>query len=338
MASNTATYDFGPYIAQLRDLVDEHRVAPGGYSRIGPRFSSDQSPDAYGCADAANILYTLAEFPRGESERAAFIDQMNAFQSAATGEFSDGMHSTMHTTAHVLGALELFEAGPLHELTFLKPFHSRESLFGFMEDHVDWDHPWVGSHDGAGIAAAMSLAGEASAQWVDWYIEWLDRNVDEQTGFWRAGRINPLHAEIQYSRFANLAGSFHYHFNYHHFRRPFPHPDRVIDSCLEILEQDATALATTQVAFAEIDWIFCLNRSHRQSGYRTDDVRRALAEMARRVSSVLLDPATWEKAQFDDLHQAFGGLCAVTELQLALPGAIRTPQPLRLVLDRRPFI
>lgn len=40
----------------------------------------------------------------------------------------------------------------------------------------------------------------------------------------------------------------------------------------------------------------------------------------------------------DDLHMTFGALCAVAELQLALPGEIRTPRPLLLVLDRRPFI
>ena len=40
----------------------------------------------------------------------------------------------------------------------------------------------------------------------------------------------------------------------------------------------------------------------------------------------------------DDLHALFGTLCALAELQQALPGEIRTARPLRLVLDRRPFI
>jgi hypothetical protein len=41
---------------------------------------------------------------------------------------------------------------------------------------------------------------------------------------------------------------------------------------------------------------------------------------------------------WNDLHQLFGALCALAELQTALPGQIRTNKPLRLVLDRRPFI
>jgi hypothetical protein len=34
----------------------------------------------------------------------------------------------------------------------------------------------------------------------------------------------------------------------------------------------------------------------------------------------------------------FGAVCALAELQRALPGEIRSERPLRLVLDRRPFI
>ena len=41
---------------------------------------------------------------------------------------------------------------------------------------------------------------------------------------------------------------------------------------------------------------------------------------------------------FNDLHLLFGACCALAELQSALPGKIVTEKPLRLVLDRRPFI
>ena len=41
---------------------------------------------------------------------------------------------------------------------------------------------------------------------------------------------------------------------------------------------------------------------------------------------------------FNDLHMLFGTTCVLAELQTALPGEIVTDKPLRLVLDRRPFI
>ena len=41
---------------------------------------------------------------------------------------------------------------------------------------------------------------------------------------------------------------------------------------------------------------------------------------------------------FNDIHCLFGTTCCLAELQSALPGKIITSKPLRLVLDRRPFI
>ena len=40
----------------------------------------------------------------------------------------------------------------------------------------------------------------------------------------------------------------------------------------------------------------------------------------------------------NDLHMLFGAVCCLAELQLALPGEVDTTVPLKLVLDRRPFI
>jgi len=34
----------------------------------------------------------------------------------------------------------------------------------------------------------------------------------------------------------------------------------------------------------------------------------------------------------------FGAACAVAELQIALPGEIKSAYPLKQILDRRPFI
>lgn len=44
------------------------------------------------------------------------------------------------------------------------------------------------------------------------------------------------------------------------------------------------------------------------------------------------------KTHFDDLNMLFGAMCAVAEMQLALPGEIKSTIPMKNVLDRRPFI
>ena len=41
---------------------------------------------------------------------------------------------------------------------------------------------------------------------------------------------------------------------------------------------------------------------------------------------------------FNDLHALFGTVCALAELQNVLYDEVNTTKPLRLVLDRRPFI
>jgi hypothetical protein len=138
--------------------------------------------------------------------------------------------------------------------------------------------------------------------------------------------------------FENLGASFHYHFNYAYFREPIPYPERVIDSCLAILAAGETPLAVDSVGFKEIDWIFCVNRAARQCGYRRGEVEDALLLMCDRVVDVLTDKEYLDSDEFDDVHTTFGALCALAELQQALPGALRSPRPLRLVLDRRPFI
>lgn len=47
----------------------------------------------------------------------------------------------------------------------------------------------------------------------------------------------------------------------------------------------------------------------------------------------------WETNEsVNDLHLLFGGVCALAELQRVLRGELRSDKPLKLVLDRRPFI
>ena len=84
--------------------------------------------------------------------------------------------------------------------------------------------------------------------------------------------------------------------------------------------------------------MYCLTRSLRQSGHRFEACRAALGGFAEDYASFLLSLDLDEHDGANDLHSLFGALCCLAELQQALPGTIRTERPLRLVLDRRPFI
>lgn len=330
-------HDMTGFVDFLHDWMPRYSLGEvGQYTRhLGKSGYDSSRSDAYAVTGMANIRYMLAEFPTDPDERQAWVDSLQSFQDPETGVFLDQTHSDYHTTAHTIAALELFEARPLHPLHFLEPLRTTEALHEFL-DSQDWSWPWGTSHNPAGAASAVAITEMFGADWLADWCDWLDREVDPTTGLWRNGMM--LSTRDNPGFFANLGGAFHYHFVYEHLRQPWPYPERVIDSALTMLYDSATPFALQSVSFKEIDLVFCLNRARRQTPYRFDDVTAALSEMADRVATLLSDPGHLASPQLDDVHQTFGAVCAVAELQRALPGVIHTPRPLRLVLDRRPFI
>ena len=68
-------YNIDIFIKKVLYVVENHKVAPGQYARWiwqDGNESRELGVNEYGCADAANILYSLGKFPTGE-ERAAFV-------------------------------------------------------------------------------------------------------------------------------------------------------------------------------------------------------------------------------------------------------------------------
>lgn len=331
------TFDLTPLIDNIAAIVTRHQLSkPGEYRRwlwqdkAGGR---DLGLNPYGCADAANILYTIGRFPRDVRERQGWVATLQGLQEASTGLYREATHHEIHTTAHCLAALELFDAGPRYRLTGLGELLDPDKMVRFL-DGLDWrGNPWPQAHRGAGLYAALVLAGEAPPRWVDRYFAWLWDEADPKTGLWRKGCIGPVKGSI----FPHLAGSFHYLFNHEYARRPLRYPQAMIDTCLDLYRRRLYPLGA-RVNFAEIDWVYCVTRALRQCGHRFADCRQALGDFVGKYVAYLngLDPKTDDG--LNDLHMLFGATCALAELQQALPGLIRTKRPLKLVLDRRPFI
>lgn len=334
-------YDLTGFTQAIETIIAAHNLGrPGAYRRWN-WANADQRRDLdinpYGCADAANILYTLGCFPADAAERSAWVAHLRGLQDASTGEFREATHHPIHTTAHCIAALELFEARPAHSMAFLDALKQHTEAQNFLAG-LDWErNPWNESHRGAGLYAALVLAGEVDLDWEEAYFAWIAAEFDPRTGFLRRGAVPVLDGPHAGAIFPHLAGTFHYLFNLEHARRPMPYPRQMVDTCLEIWRHGLFPLGR-QVSFAEIDWIYCLARARRQSGYRFAEVDQALGEFAAVYLPYLLglDPAVDEG--LNDLHSLFGVVCALAELQRELRGQIRTPRPLRLVLDRRPFI
>ena len=328
-------------IDKFRKTVASHCLETGVYARW--MWQNEQGTrklgvNEYGCADAANILYTIGDFPQDPEERAAWVRALKGKQDPETGLFREATHHPMHTTAHCLAALELFDAQPDYRLSAYDEFMNKERLEEFLLS-LDWIGekitPWSESHRGAGLYAALVITKSAPLEWQKWYFDWLRNNCDPVYGMSLKGAVDNTKVPVCH----HMYGWFHYMFNHNYAHMPFPYPERLIDSCLDMYNRKTMgANFGREIAFQEIDWIFCLNRACRQTGYRFAECQAALEDFAEGFIAYL-DEMDYEKHEvFNDLHALFGTVCAVAELQLALPGKLISTVPLKLVLDRRPFI
>ena len=323
-------------IAKVRATVDSHKLEEGVYCRWlwqNKEGGRKLGINEYGCADAANLLYTIGDFERDPTKRACWVRALQEMQNPETGLFEEGTHHPFHTTAHCVAALELFDAMPRYPLTAMLPYLNVEALYGFLEG-LDWSgRPWSQSHQGAGLYSALTITRACGLDWQKEYFGWLRDNCDPQMGMsYKGGFGKDMLSHHMY-------GWFHYFFNHEYARRPIPYPERLIDTCIDMyVNGKMDAVYGREVGFMEIDWIFCMNRASHQTAHRFNEVKSLLLGFAKDFIGYLDSLNTQTDDAFNDLHMLFGAVCALAELQLALPGQVETTVPLKLVLDRRPFI
>jgi len=339
----TETVDLRPFVESVKATLATHEAGGvGAYRRWltqNEKGTRDLGATVYGCADAAHILYTIGAMPAGQAERAAWVARLQSYQDPDTGSFESGDHHWLHTTAFCVGALELFDARPLHALRCLEPYATRTGLHGLLEE-LDWvGSPWAESHRGAGLYAAMVLAGPMPADWEDWYFEWFWENQDPETGLWRRGCLRNADGSLRGAPpFHHLASSFHYLFNADHARRPIRHAEALVDFCLGLHREGGLPPMGRGLSWNEIDFLYTLRSLQKRTDHRATESRAVVAEIAAKLvtSVAALEPKT--DAGMNDLHTLFAGLCSLAVAQEAVPGLCRTRMPLRLVLERRPFL
>ena len=347
-----------PIIEGIREAVKLHEIEgrPGEYRRWlfqNAKGERGMGKNEYGCADAMNLLYTINDFYCDDETRKARIEALQSMQDPETGLFHEKTHHPYHTVAHCTAALQLFDAKPLYPITeFKKYLNSREELFTFLEEGTRWEtNPWRDSHLGAGLYAALVNADEITPEFSENYFEWFRENCDPVTGFWTKGVAdkapcigNTMQVDGQAVLFQYMAAGFHYLFNHEYAKQPLPYPDKVIDSCIAMYTKNGLPSTFGMYCdFLEIDWVFCMTRALRQTTHRHDEAMAILWEFAKKyVKNLTKDDYFSENNpfndRFNDLHCLFGMSCCLAELQQTFRGQIVSDKPLKLVLDRRPFI
>ena len=332
------------FIEKVNKSLESHKLGKGNYARwLWQNAKNDRllGSNPYGVADAANTLYMIGSFPQDDEERNEFIRILRGFQDPETGLFREATHHTYHTTAHCTAALELFDKLPLYPFTALKQFDDEKVYFELL-DSLDWcGHPWPESHKGAGVFAAKVIVESPSIQWQNAYFDYLDSHCDPKYGMSRKGTMDkPLPQNTEVHLDHHLNSWFHYCFNYNHCHRQFPHTEKFIDTLIYLYENKRlnTERFGKSVGFREIDWVFPINRSTWQVGYRREEAKELMRDFAVKYTEYLNSINIEKNDEINDLHALFGAVCCLSELQLALPGEIYTTKPLKNVLDRRPFI
>ena len=322
--------DINPIIEKIYSRVLTHQTGVGKYVN---RTATGANADPYGCADAINILYTLNRFPKSTQEREAHINALRELQDKESGMFiADGVHHIIHTTAHCVSALELLDARPLYPLTDMEKYKDIREVFSMLNE-IDWLHCGKGAHPGAGIYAALVNTDSVDKKWRDAYFCGLNEACDRESGLWKKEPTKNFPVRLQ------IGDTFHYLFNYGHQKEPIPYPEALIDTCLNAYKNgDMGESFGKQFHYIEMDWVYCLNRASQQTPHRFYEIKETLEDFAE-VYLNYLKTVDWQTEEWsDDLHLCFGVSCALAELQRALPGKIDSEVPLRLVLDRRPFI
>ena len=92
------------------------------------------------------------------------------------------------------------------------------------------------------------------------------------------------------------------------------------------------------LSWNDIDYLYTLRSLQRRTGHRYEDSQAVLREIGAALAASLVELQPADDTGFGDLHTLFAGLCALAVVQESVPGLIRTDKPLRLVLERRPFL
>jgi hypothetical protein len=179
------------------------------------------------------------------------------------------------------------------------------------------------------------LTDSVDEEWKQYYFDLIYDNTDPDWGMSRAGTIDGVSIPI----FHHLYGWFHYMFNMQYAHKPLKYPEKLVDTCIKMYDEGLLGSGfTCGIGFAQVDWVYALNRATRETPHRFYEAKARLKDFMDKYIDYLesLDFETHEG--LNDLHCLFGAMCCVAELQAALPGELYTTRPLRLVLDRRHFI
>jgi len=240
-----------------------------------------QRPDLYSSLDFALARHIMGEnFQTSLTplQRNEWIEHINSFASNDFGKATNGSyfdtngHSSLHANGMVIGALSVLGGKQKFPVKLYDDFNTVEKITPWLES-LDWAGQWQAAHKFWGGMICYSFSSRCTPAWVDKVFTWLNANLDEHTGWWRKG--------VPYiDRHQPLGGSVHILPLYEHNKRPFPYPERVIDSVISLQLPNGRWLETKDtdiMHYLELDALYALYLMKKMApGYRTADITRTV--------------------------------------------------------------
>lgn len=332
----TAPYDFTFFENEifpkwLRLLQTKDKT--GEYGR---KFG--KSTNLYGTTDVLISRYIVNQLNINSEEKKLWADVINRYQDPTTGWYRAifPLHYKEHTTAYAVAALHLIQETPQYSLKFLDPIlHSEQSMVRWAT-HFNWSAIWPGSHVISGIPACLAMTKGKNHPFFEWYFDWLNREVDPQSGFWLRGWIH--HSGMRkVPTYKEMAGAFHMYYIYEYFNRKWLYPEKIIDFTLDFQHQNG--LWDKDVTYCvDLDGIYCLTRSLKLThGYRESEIRLAVERYLQTAEKILNNPDFFFK-HYQNSHTLPGALAAIAEGQKWYPDMVKTLRPWKQSLDDACFI
>ena len=327
----TGTFDLREFVDWVLKVFEPSVRLAGGAGHYA-RTPGDKTPELYGVADMACILYTLEALRPSEKERGEWAAAFQEFQNPETGWLVEKSptHNPLHNTAFALAAMELLDLTPKYPVKMGDYYDP-----GVFLNTLNWKTGvYEDSHKGAGVGAIFALVPElGTPRWFGEFFEACDGLFDPNNGL--MGEQKPPGGDAD-----QVGGTFHYSFLYQYFNRHMPYPEKRIDSVIGLQQPDGYWMATNHL-WMTLDALYLMTRTLRYCPHRFEDVRGVARNVMGTLMRDVYSVDGRAKTFVDKLavHSVTAALSIAAEMQEFLgAGEVVTERPLKLVLDRRPFI
>ena len=332
VASSGKVYDLRDFVRWILDMYEPSVRLAGGAGRYA-RSPGQTGTELYGVSDMACILYTLNALKCSAPERAEWAAAFQEFQNPDTGWLIEKKktHDPLHNTAFALAAMQLLDLTPKFPVRLGAEFSDPRAFLATL----DWRKKvYPESHKGAGSATIMTLVpGLGSPKWFAEYFAACDALFDPNNGL--MGVEKPAQGD-----FDQIGGTFHYNFVYQHYHRRLPYPEKRIDTVLR-LQLPSGYWSPKNRLWLTLDAIYLMTRTLRYCPYRMDDVCQSIRRALDAVQADFYSPEGRKENFTIELatHALTAAISIAAEAQQFFGAQeIVTELPLKLVLDRRPFI